>query len=112
MNADTLRAAGVDYDEGLKRMCGSEALYQKFLNKFLEDKSIEQLRENISKGDIEGAFHAVHALKGLSGNLSLKPLYEKSCILCEKLREGQAGDPEEVAAVYEAYDAMARAIRE
>lgn len=31
MNREKLIAAGIDYDDGLKRMSGNEALYEKFL---------------------------------------------------------------------------------
>ncbi len=112
MNVDRLRAAGVDYDAGLKRMCGNETLYQKFLKKFPEDKSIGMLKESLEKEAVEEAFHAAHTLKGVSGTLSLAPLYEKSSVLCETLRKGELADAEEIAAVYETYDAIIKAISE
>lgn len=112
MNVERLKAVGVDYDGGVKRMCGNEALYHKFLGKFPEDRSMELLKENLEEGALEEAFQAAHTLKGVSATLNLTPLYEASCVLCEKLRKGTNGEPEEIAAVYEAYDAMVRAIKE
>lgn len=107
-----LMKAGINYDEGLKRMCNNEPLYQKFLGKFLQDKSMEELKEKLAAGNIEEAFRAAHTLKGVSGTLSLTPLYQKSSALCEKLRRGENGTPEEITETYEAYDAMVQAIKE
>lgn len=112
MNVDRLRAAGVDYDAGLKRMCGNEPLYHKFLKKFPEDKSITQLKESLQNEEIDAAFCAAHTLKGVSGSLGLTPLYEASSVLCEMLRKGEPADAEKIAAAYETYDAMVKAISE
>ncbi|MBR6232339.1 MAG: Hpt domain-containing protein, partial [Erysipelotrichaceae bacterium] len=40
----------------------------------------------IKENDLEAAFRAAHALKGVSGNLSLTPLYEKVVEITELLR--------------------------
>ena len=43
-------------------------------------------------GDYRQGFEAAHALKGVLGNLSLTPLYERISALTELLRIQQAAD--------------------
>ena len=70
-----LTAAGVNVDEALERFMGSEAMLERFLKKFPADKGFAALTEALEAGDHEGAVNAAHTLKGLCGNLSIKPLF-------------------------------------
>lgn len=88
MDKQELINSGIDYEEGVRRFCGAEDLYCKFLKKFLEDTTFDALRQAMQEEDYEAAFQAAHTLKGLSGNLSLTPLYEASKEIVEMLREG------------------------
>lgn len=79
---------GADYEEIMGRLRKEERI-QKFLLKFLDDKSFELLTEALEKGNMEEAFRAAHTLKGVSQNLSLAPLYEASSHLSDRLKVNQ-----------------------
>lgn len=64
-----------DYEELLYRFSGNEGLAERFLKKFLEDKSFQNLSEAKEKNDYMGMESAAHTLKGVAGNLGLKSLY-------------------------------------
>lgn len=94
LTVEQLRAFGANVDEGIARCVGNEALYLRLANSVLKDPSFDRLAEGIRGGDLNGAFEAAHALKGVLGNLSLTPLYETAASLTEKLRAREPGDYE------------------
>lgn len=80
---------GGDYIEVSKRL-PSLSLVEKFIGKFLQDKSYEDLSASMKIGDRKGAFLAVHTLKGVCANLGFATLRQSSSKLCEELRgEGE-----------------------
>ncbi len=79
---------GQDYAEVLDRMTGSEAFVKRFLKRFCEDSTYAALSEAVSSGETESIFREAHTLKGVSANLGLKPLFEKTCVLVEITRNG------------------------
>ena len=101
-----LIAVGVDYDSALDRFMGKEALYQKFLIKFLDDKNFANLEECMNAKDAKEAFKCAHTIKGLSGNLGLNNLSDAIVPLVETLRkenlEGTDEMFEELKKVYTA----------
>ena len=110
---EKLKQSGVDVDDGVARFMGNDLLYEKFLVKFLEDGSMAQLNEQFRSGNLEGAFRAAHTLKGVTGNLSLKELFEKSAPIVETLRKGSAEGVEEgLEELNRCYDRLCRVIRE
>ena len=74
-----------DYQEVLGRLY-SEALVQKFVGKFLTDKSFQLLEDSLKAEDYEEAFRAAHTLKGVAQNLSFTRLYQSSHEMTEALR--------------------------
>lgn len=74
MEIEVMNRAGIDYEDGLRRMSGNEALYRKFLKKFLQDGSMIRLKDCLSEGDMEGVYEAAHTLKGTSGTLTFGQL--------------------------------------
>ena len=82
-----LEACGVDVSEGVERLMKSESMYIKYLGMFLEDTNMQELEEAYAKGDISEMFLKAHALKSLSGNLSLTCIYERLKIIVEILRK-------------------------
>lgn len=82
------QAFGGDYEDTMKRM-GMERLLQKFMLKFLDDKSFEELCSSMEQKKYEEAFRAAHTLKGLCLNLGFKTLAESSSSLTEALRPQQ-----------------------
>ena len=81
------QALGGDYEAVLGRL-RSERMITRFVLKFLEDKSCEQLREAVADKRGEEAFRAAHTIKGICQNLSFDRLYQSSNALAECLRGG------------------------
>ena len=108
MEMETLNRAGINYKDGLRRMNGNEALYRKFLKKFLQDESIVRLKDCLSEGDMEGVYEAVHTLKGTSGTLGMYDLADSCDAMCKKIRNQEADF--DVNAIYSRYDAVVKAI--
>ena len=94
LTLDNLRAYGANVDEGLARCVGMEALYIKLVSSIFKEPAFDRLAEGIHAGNLDEAFEAAHALKGVLGNLSLTPLYEPMSELTEKLRARKEGDYE------------------
>lgn len=77
---------GIDYNEGVRRFSGNAAIYEKFLFKFLDDMTFEELDEAMQNHDYGTAFSAAHTLKGVTGNLSMNRLYQELVAFVEMLR--------------------------
>lgn len=102
---------GGNYENVMERM-PSEAFVLKFVKKFLKDDSYPALCEAMNRGDIEGAFRAVHTLKGICQNLAFTKLYESSYALTELLRPRTPVDAEAaMRQVTEDYQRMITAIQ-
>ncbi len=80
-----------NYDEVVARMAGEERV-KKFLPKFLQDKSFEELCDSFEKEDWETAFRAAHSIKGVCANFSFEKLRASSSELVEDLRDGNPGE--------------------
>ena len=83
---DELKQFGANTDEGVARCMGNEEFYLKLVSTVPGQKEFTVLSDKIAEGDLSAAFEAAHALKGVLGNLSLTPLYEKVCEITELLR--------------------------
>lgn len=79
----------INLEEGLKRVRGNKALYARMLSLFLANKEMEMLEEKLAGGDLEGAAAVAHAIKGMTGNLSLTALFTASTALLESLGAGR-----------------------
>lgn len=80
-------ALGGDYDEVIGRL-RSERMVQKFVLRFLDDKSYELLCGAMESGNYEEAFRAAHTIKGVCQNLSFTRLLASGEKLTEALRDG------------------------
>lgn len=106
-----LEHAGVDVDEALGRFMGNEPLMLKFLLRFPDDENFPRLRQAMACGDAAGAFQAAHTLKGVTGNLSLKALYQLLVPLVEDLRrEDLAAAAEKMPALEAGYAQITAAL--
>lgn len=85
---DFYAAVGGSYDEIMRRLLSEERV-KKYLGKFCNDKSFEQMTEEIAQKKWEDAFRDAHNLKGISVNLGLQSLFESSSELCESMRNGE-----------------------
>lgn len=86
--SECYEAMGGNYDEVMSRLRKEERV-EKFILKFLEDRSYENLIRAVEAGNQEEAFRAAHSIKGVSQNLGLLRLYESSQELTEAIRPGQ-----------------------
>ena len=106
---DSLREYGANVDEGLGRCMGNEALYLKLVATIPGEKNFGKLSESIQNNDLDGAFEAAHALKGVLGNLSLTNMYDKVADITELLRARTEMDySEKVAEIMNARDELAK----
>lgn len=96
MKEQELILAGVDVKELLARTMQNEKLTRMIVEKFLQDKTYDQLCQAAAQGDRKAAEFACHSLKGVCGNLSLKNLY---ALTQEQLRLFRTGEPEQAVAM-------------
>ena len=85
---------GGDFDEVLGRL-RREQTVQKFVYKFLDDKSFNLFEVSMGNKDYAEALRAVHTLKGICQNLSFTRLFESSSLVTKALKENdwnKAGD--------------------
>ena len=92
VTVDSLKEFGANTEEGLSRCFGNEALYLKLVTAVVTEAAFETLKAAVEDGNLDEGFEAAHALKGVLGNLSLTPLYEKASELTENLRAGRQMD--------------------
>ena len=59
---------------------------KRMLSKFVSSDSYDAFINAYNDGDMSAVFRTAHLLKGVTGNLSLTPLYEKSSTICELTR--------------------------
>lgn len=87
-----LQAFDVDVQDGLKRFVNNAALYEKMLKKFPAAAEDLPVLTHFESGNLETALANAHTLKGMTGNLSLSPLYKAYTDIVALLR---ADNPEE-----------------
>ena len=86
LTIEALQAMGVKTQEGLARCLNNEAFYFRMIKLAAEDANFEKLRTALEAGDLDAAFEAALALKGVTGNLALTPIYEPVQVVTELLR--------------------------
>ena len=113
---DTLRKkrlseANINVDSALERFMGNEALFERFLNKFVTDENYKKLTEAIAANDKEAALTASHTLKGVSGNLSMTVLFSLLTCQVESFRAGDwQGAVDMMPDITKAYNDIIKAI--
>ena len=83
---DALKEYGANVDEGLSRCMNNEALFLKLVAIIPGEPNFDKLKESLEAGNLDAAFESAHALKGVTGNLSLTPLYDPLVEITELLR--------------------------
>lgn len=95
---DKLKDYGINAEEGLARFMGNEGLYTRMLKKLPHEIEKYEVLSFMDSGDFKTALENAHTLKGVSGNLSVIPLYEAYDKIVKLLR---AGNNEEARSVME-----------
>lgn len=72
--------------EDAKRRLMMDSMVERFMYKFLEDDTMDNLRRAAADGNIPDSFRAAHTLKGVAANLAFTELQEKASALTEQLR--------------------------
>ena len=107
-----LKECGVDYDEGLEKFMGEEELYDGLLADFLTENTFESAALMLEKGDEEGFLKAVHAMKSVTGTLSMNRLYRLCFDTVENMRSGEPeAAKESFIEAYAEYGRIALCIR-
>lgn len=109
---------GGNYEEVIGRL-SSERLVTKFVIKFLDDKTVPELKDAVEKGDREMIFRAAHTLKGVAANLAFSEILKQAEIITEATRNVPGKEPDEktdinaaFATLYAAYEKTVTAIKE
>lgn len=81
-----------------------DSMVERFMFKFLEDDTMENLRSAVAERNIPDSFRAAHTLKGVAANLSFTELQAKASALTDQLRPQTAqADAALLAGVEKAY---------
>lgn len=87
---EELQALGADTADALARFMGNSGLYEKMLLKLPRVVNETPVLEYAQSGDFETATSNAHALKGVTGNLSLTPLYTNYTKIVDLYRSGES----------------------
>lgn len=115
MNAmlEKLAALGSDIKDGLNRFMENESLYVRCLQKFPPQVEQCTLHSDLAEKNYEAAIKSAHTMKGLTGNLSLTPLYIRYSEIVTRLRAGETQGVETVGAeIAQLEEQICAAIRE
>lgn len=82
-----LEKCGVDYREGLARFMDEEELFDGLLMNFLTENSFDEAKRCIDSGDLKGAEYAVHAMKSVTGTLSMNKLFKLCSRTMDAIRD-------------------------
>ena len=81
-----LGAWGVPMKETMERFLDDGGFYMECLQDFMQDGNLAALDAALQAKDYQAAFDASHTLKGVAGNLGLKPLFDAVVEIVEPLR--------------------------
>ena len=98
LTIDALKRFGADTEEGLSRCFNNEAFYLRLVGMIKDQKNFDNLEKAIAENDLDAAFEAAHALKGVLGNLSLTPMTDTAVRMTELLRARTQMDYSEMLA--------------
>lgn len=69
--------AGVNVDHALERFMGNEKMLEKYLGRFLTEKSYAALVDAMAANDHDAAKAAVHTLKSVCGTIGCEGMQEQ-----------------------------------
>lgn len=108
-----LGGIGVDIDSTLERFMNNEAIYEKFLKKFLADTNFECLERSMGEKNYEEALKYAHTLKGVGGNLGLTDIFKITETMVAKFRNNNLeGIDDDFAALKANYNDVVAVIKE
>ena len=97
---------GGDYDDIISRF-GNDNMIERFLKKFIDEKSFNEFKDAFQKNDYEKSFLTCHTLKGICLNLAFRDLAKPVCELTEELRGNKKPNhPELFDKIEDKYNAL------
>lgn len=84
-----LAAYGIDYVDAMDRFGDNAALYEKLALKYLDDGHYVALVAAMEAKDYEEGYSQAHSLKGVSGNLSFRDLFQVAAYVSDALFTGE-----------------------
>lgn len=94
---EELKSLGVDVDEGLDRVMGDSSLYEMMLGMFIDSVNGNRIHPADFDGeDLVELTERVHMLKGVTGNLSMIPLFTQYTQVLDLLRAGRPQEAKDV----------------
>ena len=79
------QAVGGDYKTALSRMMNDDFI-KRMLTKFLANNAFHLIKEGFDQKDAKAMFEGAHAFKGVTANLALDNLNQKTCVIVEAVR--------------------------
>ena len=92
LTLDKMKELGIDPKEGLTRCMNNEVFFFKMISMAISNEYFETLGKALEENDLDTAFEAAHALKGVIGNLALAPIYNPLSEMTELLRARKPAD--------------------
>jgi HPt (histidine-containing phosphotransfer) domain-containing protein len=86
---DELKELGVDTEEACQRVMGKTDFYERMLKKFVATALDLEVMSYLQEGDYEKALEHAHTMKGVTGNLSLTPLFSAYTDIVAALRANE-----------------------
>lgn len=86
LTLDSLKEYGANTEEGMGRCLNNEGFYFRLIKMAVDDANITNLKTAVEAGDLDAAFDAAHALKGITANLALTPIEKPVSDMTELLR--------------------------
>ncbi len=89
--ADLLALTSLDAREGVRRIGGKADAYRKQLRRFREHypDAVAQLQRLATQQSLRQAEEYCHALKGVTGNIGARALYEQVAAIDSRLKQGE-----------------------
>ena len=78
-----------NYENVSNRMMGNQKLVEKFVRKFLDDPTYDQIKEAVAKMDYDEILRTTHTMKEIASNLEFTYLQQKSAKAVDMIRAGQ-----------------------
>ncbi len=91
-----LKTLGVDTEDAINRMNGNISLYERMLIKFVDMMRNLSVRQDFDCKDYASAVESAHAIKGVSGNLSITPVYKAYSEIVRLLRADMPEQAEQI----------------
>lgn len=102
---EAMRELNMDIEGTLARFSGNGALLERFIRKFAQDTTFQDLKQGVSENDWKKMEISAHTLKGVAGNLGFSRLFQEATGMVADIRADRKEKAlEDYRMVEEAYD--------